>query len=143
MENASKALLIAGGILIAIIIIGVMMSLFYNAGQATRQTNNRADAEAISTFNSNFTQYLNRDLTIHEVVTICNFARHNGIHTVTVTSGAKTEANIKSDVNAITGSGQNKRKQKVYRLNIPSNGYTNGYVSKISFSENGTKVISK
>ena len=55
MENASKALIIAGAILLAILIISLGI-MIYN--QASGVVNNNAMSEVdISTFNNKFTQY--------------------------------------------------------------------------------------
>lgn len=55
MENASKALIIAGAILLSILIIGIGMAVFNMA----RSTANRAnlDEQVVMTYNQKFTQY--------------------------------------------------------------------------------------
>ena len=57
MENASKALLIAGAILIAILIIGIGMMVFNGIGSITDQQGAKVDAMAIQMFNANFEPY--------------------------------------------------------------------------------------
>ena len=57
MENASKALLIAGAILIAILIIGIGMMVFNGIGSITDQQGAKVDAMAIQMFNANFESY--------------------------------------------------------------------------------------
>ena len=112
MENATKALLIAGGILIAIIIIWVMVTLFQNTGRTSESYNKRLSAEEIEIFNSNFTKYLGQDLTIHQVVTICNFAKSNGVE-----YPKYGVDNIEEDLTQIKVE-NGKRMQKVYTINI-------------------------
>ena len=57
MENASKALLIAGAVLIVILIIGVGMAIF-NAGQGGIDTAiSQMSAQEQQIFNSQFTAY--------------------------------------------------------------------------------------
>ena len=86
MENASKALLMAGGILIGILILSLMVTLFISSKQVTTRYANTKNEEAIQQFNANFIKYVGQELTIHQVVTICNFAKveNNKIHQVTV-----------------------------------------------------------
>lgn len=119
MENATKALLIAGGVLIAILIITVMVNLFNSTGNVSRSYNARIEAEEVTKFNSNFTQYLGQQLTIHEAITITNFAENNGVDI----SGEKATSNIDN----------NTAKEKKYTLII--NDYDeNGYIDSITIS---------
>lgn len=57
MENASKALLIAGAILIAILIIGIGMLVFNGIGSITGQQEAKVNAMAIQMFNAEFEAY--------------------------------------------------------------------------------------
>lgn len=60
MENASKALIIAGAILLSILIIALGIYVFTSAKGATRT--DQLDALEISTFNDKFTQYEGKQL---------------------------------------------------------------------------------
>lgn len=55
MENASKALIIAGAILLSILIISLGIMVYNNAKSTVGDAN--LDAETIQTFNSKFTMY--------------------------------------------------------------------------------------
>ncbi len=55
MENASKALIIAGAILLSILIISLGIMIFSNARGVV--DTNTMDEVAVTTFNSKFTQY--------------------------------------------------------------------------------------
>ena len=55
MENASKALIIAGGILLAIAIIGIGMYVYQQAAGAIDNT--KLTAQEIEAYNSEFSQY--------------------------------------------------------------------------------------
>ena len=126
MENASKALLMAGGILIGILILALMVTLFVSSRNMSISYENEKKTEQIHQFNVNFTKYLGQDLTIHQVVTICNFAN---INDVTV-SGGKTSLDIKTDVDSYTTSEDS---IKTYRLTI--NSYSDeGYINSITFN---------
>jgi len=76
MENASNALIIAGSVLIAIIIlsIGVLLfSTYTKVGESYEQTQT---TEAVAKFNSKFTIFEERtDITAQEIVSIHNFVK--------------------------------------------------------------------
>ena len=88
MENASEALIIAGTILIAMIVLSIGVYLVVNyaqVGESYEQT--RAETE-ITKFNTNFTVFEGRtDIKAQEIVTLYNFAqeyRENNGYTVTI-----------------------------------------------------------
>lgn len=58
MENASKALLMAGGILIAILIIGALLLMVTQIGDYQRTKDSGAKSNQIAKFNSDFERYL-------------------------------------------------------------------------------------
>ena len=74
MENASKALLMAAGILVGILILALMVTLFISSKQLSTTYDETRQSVAIQQFNVNFTEYIGQDLTIHQVITIYNFA---------------------------------------------------------------------
>lgn len=117
MENASKALLMAGAVLISILIFTLMATLFLNAKEVFGSYEETKKIEAIEQFNVNFTKYLGENLNIYQVVTICNCARENNV----TGSINYTVDNIEENIN------------KVYSLQITN--YSNGYVKSISFTE--------
>lgn len=79
MENASKALIMAAGVLIGVLILALMVTLFATSDNLFALYEETKKAETIQQFNVNFTQFLERKLTIYEVITICNFARENNV----------------------------------------------------------------
>ena len=58
MENASKALIIAGAILVSILIIGLGMTLYNNAAGTLERAN--IDETAVRQYNAGFTEYENQ-----------------------------------------------------------------------------------
>lgn len=127
MENASKALLMAAGILIGILILTLMVTLFVSSSNLFSGYEATKKSEAIQQFNVNFTKYLGENrLTIHEVVTICNFAKLNNVK---ITSGEKNSDDIKGIVENYSSNEASIRK---YTLKIDSYSDT-GYVNAISF----------
>ena len=120
MENASKALLMAGGILVGVLILTLIATLSLSVRELHGRYEERIASQKIEQFNVNFTKYIGRTLTIHEVVTICNFARENK---VTISSGGKQKENIKDNEN------------KTYKIVI--NDYSeDGYITSIKFMPN-------
>lgn len=131
MENASKALLMAAGILIGVLLLALLVTLFSSARSLSNQYEATQKSEAIQQFNVNFTKYLGQELTIHQVVTICNFAKkeNNKIKEVTITSGGKSNVDIKGDVKKYLEDNESLKK---YELKI--NSYSEeGYVNSIRF----------
>lgn len=123
MENASKALLMAGGVLIAILIMSVLVITFQKTGNVSKSYDKSVSQEEITKFNTNFTKYLGKDLTIHEVVTICNFAYNNRTHKVKVNG---------SEDNPYTNDDIKENLDQKYTLTIPNNAYDgNGYITNI------------
>ena len=78
MENASKALLMAGGVLLGILILSLGVYLFTSFGGTSSQIHDNIEANQIAQFNSQFTKYVgNENVTIHDVVTMANLATEN------------------------------------------------------------------
>lgn len=61
MENASKALILAGAILIAIMLVSLGVLLFNNVGGAAKKAVDM-DEQEISNFNSKITPYLGKSV---------------------------------------------------------------------------------
>lgn len=90
MENASKALLLGGGILIGLIVMSIGVYLFTSYSDNYLPFEQKMEANEIKKFNANFTKFEGRDnITIQEIVTLINFAKQyeqeSGTHiTITV-----------------------------------------------------------
>ena len=74
MENASKALLMAGGVLIAIIIISLLVRTYGNIGRFQRQQLSAEEAEQLEEFNKEYTKYQGQYVYGTEVITVINKA---------------------------------------------------------------------
>lgn len=80
MENASKALIIAAGVLIGVLILSLIAYLVTSFGVFSRQMNDKMEKTEISQFNSRFYKFEGRkDISAQDVVTIINYARQNNI----------------------------------------------------------------
>ena len=76
MENASKALLMAGGILVGILVLSIAVYLFASYRDIGIAYEQSLSAVEIDKFNSNFTKFEGRDdITIQEIVSTVNFAK--------------------------------------------------------------------
>ena len=72
MENASKALLMAAGVLIVILIVSVFM-FFINQVSDYQKTNEDAIKDSqLSTFNEQFAQYARKDLKGVDIISVVN-----------------------------------------------------------------------
>lgn len=57
MENATKALMIAGAILVALLIIGIAMAIYTNSQGVFSNVNSRMSQQEIQVFNQQFENY--------------------------------------------------------------------------------------
>lgn len=111
MENASKALLMAAGVLIGILILSLAVFLFANFGAASAEAHKQNEENQIEQFNVQFTAYQGRtDITIHDIVTVANLAKSTN-QSFGLTE--KTENNYYITVSARTTSG-NKSKMETF-----------------------------
>jgi len=76
MENASNALLISGGILVAMLIIATAVFIFTTYSGLGESYERQLSATEIQKFNENFIKYIGRNnIKIQEIVSITNFAK--------------------------------------------------------------------
>ena len=135
MENASKALIIAGAILLAILIISLGI-MIYN--QASGVVNNNAMSEVeIQSFNQKFEQYLGDNVRGANVNSLLSAVRNNNISTddtsrqITVESAGSEGISV-TTAGVVTGSANT---GKTYKVEITE--YTSGgLASKITITQN-------
>ena len=78
MENASKALIMAGGVLIGILILSLAAYLFVDLGSTSAEITAKNTEKQITEFNSKFTVYENyNDITIYDIVSLAAYAKEN------------------------------------------------------------------
>jgi len=76
MENATKALLIAGTVLIAIIMVSIAVYLHSLYSDQVDQYSETISATELQKFNSKFDVYLGREnITAQEIVSVVNLAK--------------------------------------------------------------------
>lgn len=77
MENASKALLIAGGVLIAILIIGLLMYLWSALGSYNSQVETEQAKKQLAAFNKQYESYQRQILRGTDISSVINKVRNN------------------------------------------------------------------
>lgn len=134
MENASKALLIAGAILICIVLISVGMLVLNSTTDVTDQVGDITTSQAAQSFNSNFTGYAGtqKGSSVRQLLGAVAASNQTqvtgGNHIITVTFNGTTS----DDGSTITGLMSAIVNSQTYTVNIT--GMTDGYVSEISIT---------
>lgn len=78
MENASKALLMAGGVLIGILILTLAVYLFLSFGAQSKEIHAQITANQLTQHNAKYNIYSGRnDVTIYDIVSVANQAKEN------------------------------------------------------------------
>ena len=113
MENASKALIIAGAILISILLISVGIIIMNAINDPVSRTSETAASQAVQIFNSQFTGYAGSDVdynTTKQCITAVRSAK--GEHEITLT-GITSMADL--------------NKNSKYKIEFTSESDTEGY----------------
>lgn len=102
MENASKALLIAGSVLIVILLIGVGMIIFNSVLGIRDQATNEADSMAIQSFNEGFATYEGPSISashVKQLISKINASNVNSSNQIKFKAGSEvTDANAATTV---------------------------------------------
>lgn len=137
MENASKALIIAGAILLAILLITLGIYIFQQA-QSTVNNSGMSQAE-IQTFNSQFTKYEGEKIkgssvkSLIQEVNVNNSQDESNEHQITVTGVTAAASGSEAGYNQYLTSGI--KNTKTYSVKITKY-ETNGRIKTIAVSEN-------
>lgn len=133
MENATRALTMAGGILIALLIIGALLLAFNNLSSYQNQMDLNEKNSQIAEFNNQFEPFNKKNLTLMELKSVWNKITSNNAKNSEYT----IEQNIQSVYANINGDFKNfpeedKQKKKFECINIE---YQNaeGRISKMEF----------
>ena len=148
MENATKAMLIAAGVLIGIMIISLGVALFAELDTYVESSYEQIRFNEQNSFNAKFTKYIRNDLTIHDVITAANLANENNnsynateeergnqssLYVAVYLNGIAIESNIQDKtVDLLTN---NKKTYKCESTNVRYSENT-GRVYEIYFEEN-------
>ncbi len=77
MENATKALIMAAAILISVAVLSLAGFLVVSMGSYASTVEKENEKNQLAQFNSQFTQYNGKEVTIHDAITIANLAKEN------------------------------------------------------------------
>ena len=140
MENASKALIIAGAILLSILIIGLGMLIFNQAKDA--MSNTGMDKQKIDAYNSDFEAYVGTNVNGTRVRSLIDTVRTHNISTqddeslkieVKNDSGDGTEKEKTSDASALNTMKSGIKAGKTYSVTV-SYDSTTGYINLVTIS---------
>lgn len=135
MENASKALLMAGGILIALMILSALVIFAINLSEYQNNQNDNKVATIIAEFNNEYEPYNKNNLTLMEIKTVYNKILDNNLKADT--EADKIATNIPEIYPAITGNWSDivQDEKKTRRFNCTGIEYrsSDGRISKINF----------
>lgn len=120
MENASKALLMAGSVLIAIIIIALLVRIFTNISSFQKTQLSEQEQEQLVAFNEQYTKYLGKYVYGTEVRTLKNKYDDDG------------QVNVIYDVEPPTGVGQDTKYYKCTEITYDN---STGRVNSITFQQ--------
>ena len=77
MENASKALLIAGGVLIAIMIISLLLAMYGRVANMKQEQQEQIEREQLIAFNAEYEAFNKKVMYGTDVITLLNKVQHN------------------------------------------------------------------
>ena len=160
MENASKALIMAGGVLIGIVLLTLLVFAFRSGGQFASNTDDAIAQASINAFNSKFNIYAGRtDITWHDILTVVSLAQNINsknsykvdVGFVSKGSSMETQNNYRSYIDPLyrlvesTGTTQDMVKESIVEKLKSEDKYTclgveynmgNGRINKIIFMPN-------
>ena len=93
MENVSKALIIAGEVLIAVLVLSLAMVVIVKFGKFSANTNKRLSENELNDFNNKFYAFNGRiNITADEIASLINYAKENNdLHEVDLTNKQNAE----------------------------------------------------
>lgn len=143
MENASKALLIAGGILISMLVISIGVYLFASYRGLATSHEQTMQADEIREFNVKFEKFEGReDITIQEIVTLVNFCKQyeeqTEIHNKVILSGQGDLTTKKDNIISLIqeNSIENETNKNKYFKFVKVDYDNDGKINSISFTSN-------
>ena len=154
MENASKALLMAAGVLIGVLILSLAVFLFVSFGGTSAKIHETVQKNQLAKFNTQFTNYETKEsVTIYDIVSVANLATENNRENQlqkksTPTNGVDNYITLKIKGICIEG-GENtdaKQLEKEYNqrivedINTQNNGELKKYKAKTYISKETGRV---
>lgn len=135
MENASKALIMAGAILVAILIISLGVLMFNKFGGAAKEAANM-DEQEIASFNAKITPYIGNAISGSQVNALLQYclsvnmaAKKSGEeHKVITVSGIRTLNGDSSSISRVATGGKTYKVESTYD--------SNGLITTIKITQN-------
>jgi len=142
MENASKALLIAGAVLICIVLISVGMVIVNSSSEVTDQVSDVTTSQAVETFNTGFSSYAGKQKgssvkkLLEKIATNNKVTANTTSHAIRVTfTNNNAAVSNSSDANTITKAMSKVVNSGTYTVELTEMD-TNGYISHITITRN-------
>lgn len=138
MENASKAIIIAGVILIVVFTLSIGVILVNNLKNTSDEYVAKLDLDELNKYNSMYTVFINRNnVKPHEIVTVIGNARELGLNMKVYVDGAECVQGP-FDSNAFLTSNiyykdSNEKEYNIFKYKKNSIKYKDGKVIEISF----------
>ena len=147
MENASKALVMAAEVLIGIMIISLGVYLFATYSQTSKEIFDKRTEQQIVQFNTRYTQYVGKELTIYDVRTIATYANSDNQdiesdsekinvylqgNNVTNKTSSEWDSIIQNAVNGITNANKDFIK---YKCEEPEYSSSTGKIKKMNINK--------
>lgn len=141
MENASRALIMAAGVLIGMAILSLAIYLIMSFGASTSETYQRVEEQRLMEFNAQFNVYEGENATVYDIVTVVNLAKENNLKEekqITVFLGSDNITDKEQDelINLIkNNTNVNSEAEILNKFNCDIS-YENGRVNKVIFTTN-------
>lgn len=138
MENATRALTMAGGILIALMILGALLLMFNNLSSYQNQNDSNKEISKISEFNNQFEPYNKDNLTLMELKSIWNKIESNNIKNPEYTIQTNIEdvySNIDGDFSNKSIFSEDDKQTKVFKCIKIEYKNDKGRISKMEFED--------
>lgn len=145
MENASKALIIAGAILLSILIIGIGVYIYNGAAGTIKKAN--LNSQEIQQYNAEFLAYEGEHISGSQAMALCDIVKQHDlanlkdpskqIQVVDTTANEIVNASTFSDSQAATATNVKKKLRSGYTYTITF-GYDSetGYVTQVGIVQN-------
>ena len=150
MENATRALTMAGGILIALMILGALFLMFNNLSSYQNQNDTSTKSTQIAEFNNQFEPYNKDKLTLMELHSVYNKVNSNNtknpeykIEMIYEFNSNHEDGNLKENFKSnFTAIEEAEKMNSTFScINIESKG-VDGRISKIVFKDTTQEVNS-
>lgn len=133
MENATKALLIAGSVLIVILLIAFGMRIFNSTSGTADQVEGTMQTTEMAMFNNKFLPYIGKNKSKTDVISLVNIVNSNNavdsVHAVTVTVIDTTSGFAGTLIQSAT----NLSNLDKYQIEFET--FNNGYVQNIKVTK--------